>query len=174
MEHSMGPTGRIKIRGFSQFTALAVLCVVCGALLTLDNVGVLDGVWRFWPIFPLFLGVGSVFFFRSGGKKDIIAFGLGIFLIQISLLFFILNYSSWSLMATLWPVFIGIFGATLVFISYYSQRLKWLLVSGLFFVFLCLTFFMVFTIDEKLWPISLILFGIWVLLLPVKKGGEIK
>ena len=158
----------------SQFTALAVLCLASGFLLTLDNLNVLTGVWRLWPIFPFFLGVGAFLLFGRRVKKELIPLGIGAFLIQISIFFFILNYTSWTLMATLWPVFIGVFGTTILVVAYFAKPKKWLIVSGLFSVFLAIVFYVVFTVEARLWPISLILFGIWLLLIQERISDEKK
>ncbi len=43
-----------------------------------------------------------------------------------------------------------------------SRRVLWL--SGLLLTIVALVLFLVFTVNTKLWPISLVLFGTWVLL----------
>lgn len=161
-------------RSRGQFTALAILSLIVGLLLTLDNLGILTGTWKLWPVFPFFLGLGGVWFFNLGKEKDLITLGIGSYLVLISIFFFFLNFTSWGLMTTLWPTFIGVFGVSVLAVSYYAERKKWLIVSGLFFIFLAFVFFMVFTIEAKLWPVSLILFGIWLLIIPERRASEKK
>lgn len=160
------PQYGVKRRG--QFTALAVLCLIAGLLLTLDNIGVVTGIWRLWPILSLFLGLGGIWFFRSGRTTDVIPLGIGTFLILISIFFFVLNYTSWSYMPKLWPTFIGIFGASIIAGACFIEKKRWFVTSGFFFIFLSAVFFVVFTVDASLWPVSLMLFGIWLLLLPIR------
>lgn len=155
-----------------KFTALAVLCLLSGALLTLDNIGVLSGVWRLWPIFPFFLGIGGFVFFKKGKKLDLIALGISSYILLTSILFFILNFTGWSVLAQLWPIFIGGFGVTLLVVACFTTKRRWFIASGVFFAFLSATFFMVFSLDAKLWPISLVLFGIWLLLIPLRSRNE--
>lgn len=156
----------------SDFTVLAVLCLVIGALLVLENFGFIHGVLSLWPVFPLFIGFGGISFYRKRPKKDPKALGVGIFLILTSIFFFALNYTSWSYMAKLWPAFIGIFGITLLITSASLKTKRWIAMSGLLFVFMSAVFFLVFTLNTGLWPISLILFGIWLLVLPRRSSHE--
>ena len=149
-----------------EFAVLAILCIMSGVVLMLDNIGIITGIWRLWPIFPFFLGLGGIWFSGRTGKRDLLTLGIGAFLILSSILFFILNFTSWKLLATAWPVFIGIFGITILIVAYFSRARQWLAISGLFSIFLATIFFMVFAVNAKLWPVSLVLFGIWILLIP--------
>jgi len=152
--------------GRGQFAALAALCLISGFFLILDNYGILSGAWRFWPVFPLCLGLGGIWFFRKGGTKDVLTVGVGSFLFLISIFFFVLNYTSWSHMVKFWPTFIGVLGVSILAASCFAKRRRWLAISGIFFVFLSVIFFAVFTVNARLWPVSLMLFGIWILLVP--------
>lgn len=149
-----------------QFTALAILCIVCGLVLIMDNLGITAGAWKLWPAFSLFLGLGALLLFNRGGRRDLKVVGIGVCLVLVSVFFFFLNYTTWSHMALLWPAFIGIFGATILVVAYYAEEKKWYLTSGVFFIFLASAFFLVFTVNAGLWPISLVLFGLWLLLMP--------
>lgn len=162
--------GLIRNRG--QFSVLAVLCILAGFLLVLNNIGIIGGVWKLWPIFPLFLGLGGIWFFKMGKGRNLIPLGIGAYLTLISIFFFALNYTTWSHMAKMWPVFIGVFGISILVIACFAEKKKWFAASGLLLVFLAAIFFMVFTIDVGLWPISLMLFGIWLLLIPKRSSSE--
>jgi len=152
-----------------QFVLLAVLCLISGVLLVLDNLEIVPGIWKFWPTFSLFLGLGGIWFFKKSGKKDLKPAGVGLFLVLVSIFFFVLNFTSWKHMITLWPTFIGILGVSALFVSLYSEKKRWFAVSGFFFLFLSIIFFLVFALNGKLWPTSLILFGVWLLLVPERK-----
>lgn len=160
---NVSPQAKPSRRG--QFSALAVVCLLAGVLLTLDNIGIINGVWRLWPVFPFFLGIGGIWFFKKA-RNDLLPLGIGTYLILVSILFFALNYTKWSYMAKLWPSFIGIFGISILIVACFAKTKKWCVASGLLAIFLATVFFMVFTIDASLWPISLILFGVWLLLIP--------
>ena len=159
-------------KSYNQFTALAVLSLLVGFLLTMDNLGILTGTWKLWPVFLLFLGIGGLNFFKSSNRKDLIPLGISIYLVLISIFFFFLNFTTWQVMKDVWPTFIAIFGVSTLAISYFTERKKWFALSGLFFVFLALVFFLAFSIEAKLWPLSLMLFGVWILLIPERSNSE--
>jgi len=163
-----------KRRG--KYAALAVLSIAAGAILTLDNFGVTSGAWRLWPIFPLFLGAGGILFFgvqrtavaagRHRRKTNPIPLGIGTYLVMVSLFFLYLNYTRWGVLSRAWPAFIGFFGLSVIVVSVFSEKKRWFVASGLFLTLLSICFFMIFTLDARLWPVSFILFGIWILLMP--------
>lgn len=163
-----------------KFTALALLSIAAGTILTLDNFGVTSGAWRLWPVFPLFIGLGGILFFRKQkaaspadrrvNRADPIPFGIGAYLVMVSIFFFYLNYTRWELLSKAWPAFIGFFGLSVLIASIFSEKKRRFALSGLFLTFLSVIFFMVFTLDARLWPISFILFGVWVLLIPGRQG----
>lgn len=151
---------------------LAFVFVLSGFLLTLSNMGIMTGSWKLWPVFSLFLGVGGLIFFRKNGKADPLALAIGLFLIMISAFFFYLNFTGWAQMATLWPVFIFSAGTAILAGSLYSRKRRWFAMSGLLFVFMSVVFYMVFTLNGRLWPVSLILFGFWLVLVPERSSHE--
>lgn len=150
----------------TEFRVLGFLCVVVGVLLFLEEMGMMDGVHRLWPVFPAVLGVGFVLMFFQRGRVDLILMGLGSYLVGISVLFLACNYSSWGILVRLWPVFIGMVGLSSVISSAYARRIRrvmWL--SGTFLVLLSIVFLLVFGLYPGFWPVSLMLFGLWIFLL---------
>jgi uncharacterized metal-binding protein len=152
------------IRG--QFTGLAVLSVLAGVCLLLENFGFLPGVYRLWPVFPGFLGIGLTLLFFQRGRADLVLFGMGSYLIGASLLFFVLNFTSWSALNWAWPTFVALLGVSSSLAAAFAGTLRRMLfLSGTFLVLLAACFYAVFGLSPKLWPISLVLFGLWLLLL---------
>ncbi len=165
--------GRL-IRG--EFRVLAVLSVVVGAMLLLENFGVLEGVHRFWPVFPAFTGVGLVLLFYRKGKGDLVLMGIGSYLMGVSVVFFVCNFSSWGILARAWPAFVALLGVSSALASIHARRARSVLwLTGTFMVTMAVVFTLVFGIRPSLWPSSLVMFGIWILLVTWmrrKNGGD--
>ncbi|MGC8755841.1 MAG: LiaI-LiaF-like domain-containing protein [bacterium] len=149
----------------SRYSVFASLCIVIGVLLILENYGYIKGVYNLWPVFPLVLGIGLYLLYSDRGKKDAVVLGMGVYLIQFSILAFYENYTSWSSMVHLWPLFVGFLGVS--FLSVYISTGKGIIFFHLavFLIGLCVVFFLIFSVDYRLWPISLVLFGISILLI---------
>lgn len=149
----------------SRYSVFASLCIIIGVLLILENYGYINGVYNLWPIFPFVFGTGLYLVYVDRGKKDAVALGMGVYLIQFSILAFYANYTSWSSMTHLWPFFVGFLGVS--FLSVYLSTGKGIIFFHLsiFLIGLCVVFFLIFSVDYRLWPISLVLFGISILLI---------
>ena len=155
--------GRV-VRG--EFRLLAILCVLVGVLLLLEQFDVLSGVHRLWPVFPAFVGAGLLVLFYQRGRQDLVLMGIGSFMIGVSGLFFLCNYTSWAILLDAWPAFITLVGLSSVAASFYAKRARTAMwISGGSLVLLGLVFFIVFGVHPGLWPVSLVSFGIWILAL---------
>ncbi len=149
----------------SRYSVLAFLCISIGALLILENYGYIRGVYNLWPVFPMITGAGFYLLYKDRGKRDSVLLAMGVYLLQFSALAFYENYTSWSGMEYLWPFFVGFLGVS--FLSIFVSTGKGIIFFhlGVFLIGLCLIFFLIFSVDYRLWPISLILFGISILLI---------
>lgn len=150
----------------SQFSGLAILSMVAGALLLLENHGLVGPVHRLWPVFPGFVGFGLTLVFARRGRRDLVMLGLGSYLLGLAALFLVLNYTRWSLLERAWPVFLALLGVSTLAVAPYAQRARqvfWF--TGSFLVLLALVFYLVFGLNPRLWPASLVLFGCWILVL---------
>ena len=136
---------------------LGISLVVLGFLFLLENLDIINGVHRFWPIFPLMAGLGFLILFNYNKKESVLA-GIGTLIISTSGLFFYLNFTSWKQMAFLWPLFIIFFGLSFLSI-YLSCKKSIYLYLSLAFMAIGLVFFLIFSVNAKLWPISLLLLG---------------
>ena len=164
-------SGRV-VKG--EFRLLAVLCVIVGALLLLEQFDVLTGVHRLWPIFPAFVGIGLLVLFYQRARQDLVLMGIGSFMIGVSGLFFLCNYTSWAILLVAWPAFIALVGLSSVAASFYAKRARTAMwTSGGSLVVLGLVFFVVFGLSPGLWPVSLIAFGTWIMVLTwaVRRAG---
>ncbi len=155
----------------SQFTVLAVLSTAVGVLLLLENFGVLSGMHELWPVFPAAVGTGMVMMFFQRGRADLVLLGIGSYLAGVSALFFVLNYTTWTALSWAWPVFVGLLGASSIVVARYAARARWVaLGSGSFLVLLSVVLDVVFEVSPRVWPLSLVLFGLWVMLMIWARG----
>lgn len=154
-------SGRVR----SEFRLLSILSIVVGVLLLCDHFGVLDGVHRLWPVFPAFVGAGLLLLFRERRRGDLVLAGIGSYLVGVSVLFFVCEFSSWSILAHAWPAFIALLGLSSIFVSVFAQRTRRILASsGVLLVLVAGVFLLVIEVNPGLWPTSLVLFGLWALL----------
>jgi hypothetical protein len=147
---------------------VSILSVLSGALLLLENSGVasLKGVHSFWPVFPLLLGTGFLILFKQRRSFDLVLFFIGVYLVGVSVLFFFCSFYGWQVMAKAWPFFVGLAGLAAVCTArFIGTARRFLLLSGTFFMFLSLVFFLVFNINAALWPSALVILGVWLFIL---------
>lgn len=149
----------------SEFRLLSILSVVVGVLLLLDHFGVLNGVHRLWPVFPALVGAGLLLLFRQRRRGDLILAGVGSYLVGVSILFFVCEFSSWSILARAWPAFVALLGFSSILASLFAQRTRPILASsGVLLILVAGVFLLVVEVNSGLWPMSLVLFGMWALL----------
>lgn len=146
------------MRDTSSFNILASVLIILGVALLLENYGVIKGVMFFWPVLPLVIGIGfCMLYFRS--RKDLVLLGLGTFILLNSVLFFYLNFTAWSLLAYLWPVFIVILGLSFLACYIFSRR-KVLIYLAILLMAVGTSFILIFAVSKILWPVSLVLAGL--------------
>jgi hypothetical protein len=149
----------------SEFRLLSILSVVVGILLLFDHFGILNGVHRLWPVFPALAGAGLFLLFRQRRQRDLVLAGIGTYLVGVSILCFVCEFSSWSILAHAWPVFVALLGVSSIVASVFAQRTRLILASsGVMLILVAGVFLLVVQIDPGLWPMSLVLFGLWALL----------
>jgi hypothetical protein len=138
---------------------LAVVLIAAGAALTLENMGLVSGASRLWPAFVLVLGAGFLIMFFDREKYDPALLFIGTVLSLLGTFFFYLNFTGWSSMSKLWPVFLGIAGAGFLAI-YLERRDRLFLFISVALIMLAGVFYLVFGISLHLWPLSLVAFGL--------------
>lgn len=147
-----------------EFRILGILAVAVGFLLLLEEAGVLEGVHKLWPVFPAAVGLGLILLFRRR-RNDLVLLGIGSYLLVSSAVFFACNFTSWEILARAWPLFVALLGITSCVVAIYAGRTRRILfLSGVFLVIVAVVLFLVFAVNTRLWPLSLVLFGAWILL----------
>lgn len=143
---------------------VAIVLILVGALLTLENFSLVQGVSVHWPVFLLIVGAGFCLLYYHRDQDDDAVLWLGSFSFFLGLFFYFLNYTNWHQLATLWPVFLGIVGLSFLSLGIVTRNYVFT-IFGTAFVGLFIVFTLVFTISFKLWPLSMTTFGLclWIL-----------
>lgn len=155
------------------FVILALFCIISGILLLGENYGILPAVHNLWPVASGALGIGFLLLFRKR-KFESLLVGIGTYLLCFSVLALVCNFTSWRILKHTWPLFIAFLGISLICIFFVATRSFIYLLLGGGLIMLAIFFFFVFSVDPDLWPLSLILFGISVILLNyfrIKRGA---
>jgi hypothetical protein len=147
------------MRKIKSIFVLAVVFIAAGTALTLENMGVVSGAGRLWPVFVVILGAGFLILFLERRNGDMALLFLGAVLTLLGAFFFYLNYTSWSLMSKLWPVFLAIAGAGFLAI-YLESRVRLFLLLSVALAMLAGVFFLMLGVSLHLWPLSLVAFGL--------------
>ncbi|MBW3014869.1 hypothetical protein KY330_00445 [Candidatus Woesearchaeota archaeon] len=142
---------------------LSMLFILIGVVLTLESFNIVEGVSVHWPGLLLLIGTGFLVLFMER-KNDAALVWIGSFLVFLSAFFYYLNYTSWKSLARLWPVFLGIVGLSFFCVNVFIKKKVYAYLSVIF-VFLFVALFIVFTVSLRLWPLSLVFFGISLLII---------
>ena len=143
---------------------LGLLLIIVGTLITLENFMVIKKISIHWPVFLLIIGFGFIMLFFQRKRADLVLLWLGSFIFILGIFFYYLNFTSWSRLSSLWPIFLGIVGLSFLSIGLFSKIL-FFIYFALSFLALFAVFSLVFSISYKLWPMSFVIFGISLLLL---------
>ncbi len=142
----------------TSLTTISVLFIIAGAVLTLENFNIVSGISSHWPLFILLVGTGFTLLYFQSKRGDVALVWLGTFLLQLGLFFYYLNFTSWTHMARLWPLFLGIVGVCFLVTTILTRNRIFLYISILF-VALFGALWLVFSVSLRLWPLSLVVFG---------------
>jgi hypothetical protein len=140
-------------------TVVASLFILSGIVITLENYCIIQGISAHWPALVCFLGAGFLLLFFWGSRDDSALLWIGTFLSLLGLFFYYLNFTGWKMMAHEWPVFLLITGLSFMSITLLTKRKVYLYFS-LFFLALFCSLYLVFNVSLKLWPVSMIVFGL--------------
>ena len=148
----------------SSLGVLSLFFIIIGTIITLENYDIIKGVTNLWPVIPLLIGLGFILLFFERKKDDPVLIWLSTFLILLSIFFYILNRTSWKSLSYLWPTFLGILGISFLVSGFFTKS-RILVYLSVLFIALFLALFFVFTVSLKLWPMSLVVFGISLLII---------
>lgn len=148
-----------------EFRILGILSIVVGALLLLEEAGIIAGVHKLWPVFPAMIGVGLVLLFFQRGQRELLILGIGAYFLVASTIFFVCNFTTWAFLQSAWPLFVALLGLVSTLASFFAKKTRQVLwLSGLLLNIVAIVLYLVLEVNTKLWPTSLVFFGAWVLL----------
>lgn len=113
------------MRTKTSYNVLATICIIFGIGLLLENYGIVPGVHKAWPIFPLFVGLGLNMLFFKRKRSDSTVLGMGVFLTLFSLLAFFYNFTTWKYIIHTWPLFIGFVGVSFLAVAFFISE-RWI------------------------------------------------
>jgi len=120
-------------------------------------------VHKLWPLITVVLGSGLVNIFFLRRKRDVIFFSAGSYLVMFSLLAFYLNFTSWTYLADLWPLFIAFAGMSFLFVFGLKSSSRLYLLLGLFLISFSIAFFIMLSVSTKYWWTIFFLSGLSIL-----------
>lgn len=154
---------------------LSIGLIVLGVFFLLGNLLFGWGMEILWPVFPLLV---SFFFFylyfskaeRSPGVEGVLI--PGVILLVVSLLFFFLNFTGWGLMQYLWPTFPLAVGLSFLVTEYASGEVDRLKGAARFLIYFAIVFYVLGIISYRVWPVVLIIIGIYLIVRQSKKTAQ--
>lgn len=143
----------------SSYGRFGILLAIIGGILAVDTMADLTVLYKLWPLLCTILGIGFTGIYLQRSRRESMYIGLGIFFIGFSVLALYCNFTSWTTLAKLWPVFPLLLGVSMVFGFLFGSRHAVLLLNGLLFISLSIVFFLVFSLSYRLWWSVFILSG---------------
>ena len=148
----------------TSYSRFAIILIIVGVLIALESYFNLGIVFKLWPLLTLILGGGLIGIYIQRKTTGLLFLGSGEYLILFSGLALYCNFTSWSQMRFLWPLFI-IFMGVVFFTLYGADRKKRaFLFLGLVLISLSIFFYLMFKVDMHYWWSIFILVGISILI----------
>jgi len=147
-------------RKLSSYGRLGLLLIVVGVLLAVDTLADLFFIYKLWPLLIASLGGGLLGIYVRRSRREAIYVGIGIYLLGFGGLALYCNFTSWTRMADLWPLFVGFLGLSFCLAYFLGKRSRVLLLPGLLLISLTAVFFLVFAVSVHLWWTAFILAGL--------------
>lgn len=149
---------------YTTYTRLANILIVIGILLAIDTIFNLQVIYKLWPLLLTILGVGFIGTYTIRQQRAYGAFlAIGEYCIFFSALALLFNFTSWTVLSSIWPIFITFLGIVL-FTLYHFKRKRLLLFLSVIVLLLSLYFFIIFSYNYNLWWVIFIITGISILI----------
>ena len=143
---------------------LAFLLIGIGLLLGLDAYLELSVVYRLWPALLVMLGVGLIGIFVNGNSREPLFLAAGVYVLCFSVPAFFCSLTSWTALASLWPLFITFLGLVFLALFFFREKRLVHLLTGLLLVSLSAVFTLTLTFGLQWWWTVLVLAGLSILI----------
>ena len=143
----------------SSYGRLGLLLAFIGTLLAVDTAAGISFLYRLWPLLTAVLGIGFIGIYVQRSRREAAYIGVGVYLIGFSALALYCSLTTWTALADLWPVFVGLMGLSFIFGYFFGSRRPLSLLAGLLSLSLAAVFFFVFGVTPRLWWSVFILAG---------------
>jgi hypothetical protein len=146
------------------YTRFAFLLIVIGLLLSIDSFLGMPIVYKFWPLIIAVLAVGFLGIFIRRNRREPVFLSTSVYLICFTGLALYCNFTSWSNLRQVWPLFITFLGIVFLSIFLFYKRKYLFLLLGLLLLSLSAVFFLVFSLGGQYWWTVFILVGLSILI----------
>jgi hypothetical protein len=148
---------------------LGLLLLFIGAALALDAFLDLSVVYRLWPLLVTMVGVGLVGIFAKGGFRVPMFLAAGVYLVCFSVLALYCNFTSWDLMADLWPLFVTFLGVVFLALCCFQKERHVYLLVGLLLVSASAVLYLTLNLSSRWWWTTFIFAGLSILVAEMSK-----
>jgi hypothetical protein len=148
---------------------LAFYLIIIGLLFAVDSFFKLSIIYKLWPVLALILGIGFIGIFVKRKARDALFLAVGEYLIFFSGMALYCNFTSWSNLVYMWPLFIISLGIVFITLFFFYNKNRFILFIGLLLSFLSVFFILVFSVDSQYWWSIFILVGLSILLSGIGK-----
>jgi hypothetical protein len=145
------------------YRRLGILLILMGAAFAAATYLGLPFIYSLWPLLSLSLGIGFIGIFIKRHRGGSFYLGTGVYLAQFSLLALYCNFTSWSILSSLWPVFIAFLGVVFAVNFIVVRRNHFVLFLGVLSFLLAGFFMLVFNVDTDYWWMVFVVVGVSVL-----------
>ncbi len=143
----------------SSYGRLGILLTGIGTVLAVDTLADISFLYKLWPLLCTILGIGFIGIYLQRSRREASYVGLGTYMIGFSAVAVYCNFTSWSVLADLWPLFITLLGASMISGFAFGSRHPVVLLAGLLCVSVSAVFYLVFSLSDHLWWSVFILAG---------------
>ena len=146
------------------YTRFAFLLIITGMLLSIDTFLGTPVVYKLWPLLLMILSIGFIGIFIRRNKREPVFLGLGVYILCFTGIALFCNFTSWSFLKHLWPLYITFLGISFLVVFLFSRKKYALLLIGLLLLSLSAVFFVVFSLGSQYWWTIFILIGLSILI----------